>query len=69
MFVFGKDMIFLSGSPFLIKKEPVKGVIYFKDQKMLEILLNALHRKDFVREGLASDTMFPFGNPVNGSVG
>ena len=66
--VFAKDVIILGGSPFLIKKESVEGIINFKDWEMLEILLDALHGKDSFREGFSSDGMFSFRNPVGVSI-
>ena len=55
-------MKMLGGLTLFLQTQAIKGLIYFEERKMLEILAYALNREGFFIEGLIPDFMAPAGN-------
>ena len=57
-----EDMKILGGLTIFLQKQAIKGVVDFKEGKMLEVLANAFNRQGFFIERLIPDFMAPAGN-------
>ncbi len=58
-----EDMKILGGLTFFLQKQAIKGVIDFKEAKVLEVLGYAFNRQNFFVEGFVPDFMASANNP------
>jgi hypothetical protein len=58
-----EDMKIRGGLTIFLQKQAIKGVVDFKEAKVLEVLGYAFNRKGFFVEGFVPDLVAPAGNP------